>query len=338
MKHFYYICICIIAVALSSCHNGRIYFPKDIQPADIQLVRFDSALLSLGTDSASIRAGIAKLKADYPVFMPVFAEEIIGIPMEETDYLAEALPAFLEDTVYGFKATNQKVQETFQDVRDLQQALNQAFGRLHYLYPEFTLPRVYFFVSGFNGSLIFVDEDIAIGADMYLGSDYPYYNRVVHEYQKLTMRKECIPADVVSAYLFMNLPFTSDKSRLLENMIYRGKVMYLLMQLLPEEKAWETFGYTKEKWDWAVRNESAIWRLMMDKQDLYKTETLVMTSYLNDGPFTSEISQDCPARIGTWIGLRIVEQYMNNNQDITLQELMKEGDAQRILQLSNYRP
>lgn len=173
---------------------------------------------------------------------------------------------------------------------------------------------------------------------MYLGSDYPYYNQVVYNYQKQTMRKECIPVDVISAFLFRTLPYTSTKSRLLDQMIYRGKIMYLTAQIFDDQPEYEVMGWTKEQWNWCVHNERAIWHLVMDKRDLFKTESLVLTSYLNDGPFTSEVSQDSPGRLGIWLGWRIVESYMAHNESVTLQDLMAEGDAQKILEQSYYKP
>jgi hypothetical protein len=97
-------------------------------------------------------------------------------------------------------------------------------------------------------------------------------------------------------------------------------------------------GWTKEQWNWCVKNEEAIWHLVMDKRDLFKTESLILTGYLNDGPFTSEVSQDAPGRLGIWLGWRIAESYMAHNENVTLQELMAEPDAQKILELSYYKP
>lgn len=330
--------ILLIGIILLAGCSGRRYFDGKVTPAAIEIERFDSALLSLPADSATLRETIGQLFTDYPVFMPVFAEDIIGIYADDTSALCSMLPLFLSDTIYGFAQTNQREQELFADISLLQNTLNMAFGRIALLYPEWYMPKVTLFVSGFNASLLWINDDIAVGADMYLGSDYAYYNHVVYDYQKQTMRPECIAGDVISAYLFKQIPFTSENNRLLDNMLYRGKIMFLLQQLLPDEKPWEVMGYTHEKWQWCERNEAAIWRLMMDKQDLYKTDHLVITSYLNDGPFTSEISQDSPARLGTWIGWRIAEQYMQRNETVSLQELMAESDAQKILEQSGYRP
>ncbi|MBQ8101004.1 MAG: hypothetical protein IJ169_06940 [Paludibacteraceae bacterium] len=334
MKRFLLI---LSVVLLAGCHSGRRYFPADITPQMPSIVRFDSALISLSYEADC--SGISHLFVQYPDFMSVFSDDIIGIPIADTALLCEAVQAFLGDTTYGFRQTNDCVMRTFADIDPIRNELAQAFGRMKYLYADFPVPEITFVVTGFNASLFFWDDNrVAVGTDMYLGSDYPLYNGVVHRYQMQTMRPECIPADVISACLFRYLPYTSTQSRLLENMLYRGKIMFLLSLLLPDEPAWEVMGYTQEQWQWAERNEAAVWRMMVDKHDLFKTDSPVLTSYLNDGPFTSEISQEAPARLGTWIGWRIAESYMNHNPEVTLCQLMAEPDAQLILEQSFYHP
>lgn len=320
----------------AACRQTRSFFPNNTPQAEVEIIRFDSALLH--ADTLDMPGSIRRLYQEYPVFMPVFCEDILGIYAEDTAYLAEALPKFLNDTLYGFQRTNAEVLRQYADISDIRRPLDKAFGRLAYLYPDLQTPPVYFFVSGFNASILFVDDAIAVGVDMYLGSDYEYYNRVVYNYQKQTMRKECIAPDIVSAWLFRHIPFNSQKNRLLENMLYRGKIIYLLSLLFPDEPAYEIMGYTKEQWEWCERNEAAVWQMMIDKKDLFRSESVVLTAYLNDGPFTSEISQEAPSRLGTWIGWRICSSYMQHNRDITLQQLMQEGDAQLLLERSWYKP
>ena len=341
--------IWIIVAVFVSCQPHRTYFPKNVKPAEVNIVRFDKDLLAADTPADSVLNNVRCLYNSYPAFMPFFCENIMGIPAADTLAVCEALPDFLNDTLYGFKETNERVKVLYADIDDLMQELETAFGRLKWLYPQAEVPELTFLVSGFNASLFFwepIEETsgmeqklrIGVGLDMYLGSDYALYDKVVWNYQKQTMRKESIAGDVVSACLFRMLPYTSDKSRLLENMLYRGKIMYLLSLLLPEEEEYAIMGYTQEQWQWLKRNERAIWQLMIDRRDLFKTEGTVLTSYLDDGPFTAEISQDAPPRIGTWIGWRIAESYMQHNEGVSLQQLMAEADAQKILEYSYYRP
>ncbi len=327
----------LAAVVMCGCGNKYQYIPKDIEPVSVEIVRFDSAQLAVNPDS--VVDGIRRLYTDYEEFMPMFVEGILRIPAEDTAYLCEMYSQFLTDTMMGFSQTNALAQEQFSNVDSLQEALNMGFARLHYLYPEWEIPtKVYLYVSGFNSSVMYYDNVMGVGVDMYLGSDYPYYNQVVYNYQKQTMRKECIAGDLLSMYIAYNTPYNSKYNRLLEQMLFRGKQMFLLSELLPAEPGWEIIGYSKEQWDWCEHYERAIWNRIMEKRDLFKTESTVRASYMNEGPFTAEVSQESPGRLGIWVGWRIIDSYMRNNKDITIQELMNEADAQKILEQSFYKP
>ena len=53
---------------LCGCDNKYHYIPKDIEPISVNIVRFDSALLTVRTDSTL--QDVAQLYADYEAFMP----------------------------------------------------------------------------------------------------------------------------------------------------------------------------------------------------------------------------------------------------------------------------
>ena len=331
------LCIAMLVGLLCGCGKKYQYIPKDIETVEVEIVRFDSAQLAVRIDS--VKQDIEKLYADYEEFMPMYVEGILRIPTEDTAYLCEMYAQFLTDTVMGFAQTNALAKEKFANVDSLQEALNTGFSRLHYLFPDWEIPaKVYLFVSGFNSSVMYYENVMGVGVDMYLGSDYPYYNQVVYNYQKQTMRKECISGDLLSMYLAYNIAYNSKYNRLLEHMIFRGKQMFLLSQLLPDEPAWEIIGYSKEQWDWCKKYEQAIWNRIMEKRDLFKTESMVRVSYMNDGPFTAEISQESPGRLGIWVGWQIVDSYMRNNENVSIKQLIDEGDAQKILEQSFYKP
>ena len=326
----------IFAVVLCACHGGREYFPKDVKAVEVEIVRFDSAQLAVRSDS--VKQCVEQLYADYEEFMPIFVEGILRLPTEDTAYLCKMYSNFLTDTIMGFAQTNALAQEKFANIDSLHKSINTAFSRLHYLYPEWEIPKVYLFVSGFNSSVMYYDNIMGVGVDMYLGSDYPYYNQVVYNYQKQTMRKECVVGDLMSMYIAYHVVYNSKYNRLLEQMIFRGKQMFLLSQLLPDEPAWEVIGYSEEQWNWCKQYERAIWNRIMEKRDLFKTESTVLSSYMNEGPFTAEISQESPGRLGLWVGWQIVDSYMRNNEGVSIQELLSEGDAQKILEESFYKP
>ena len=326
----------LATVVLCGCGNKYQYIPKDIEPVAVEIVRFDSALLAVRTDSSM--QDVAQLYADYEEFIPLYVEGVLRLPMEDTAYFSEQLANFLVDTTMGFAQTNALAKERFANVDSIQNALNIAFSRLHYLYPDWVIPTVYLFVSGFNSSVVYYDNMLGVGVDMYLGSDYPYYNQVVYDYQKSTMEKEYVVRDVMSMYLAYNIAYNSKYNRLLEQMIFRGKQLFLLSQLLPDAPAWQVIGYTPEQWAWCEHYERAIWNRIMEKRDLFKTESSVLSSYMNEGPFTAEVTQDSPGRLGLWVGWRIVDSYMRHNEEVSIHDLINEGDAQKILEQSFYKP
>lgn len=328
--------ILIFSLLLCGCGNRYQYIPKDIEPVTVDIVRFDSALLAVRADSTM--QDVRRLYAEYEAFIPLYVEGVLRLPMSDTAYFSEQLAIFLVDTTMGLAQTNALAKERFANIDSIQNALNIAFSRLHYLYPDWVIPTVYLFVSGFNSTVIYYEDMLGVGVDMYLGSDYPYYNQVVYDYQRPTMQKEYVVRDLMSMYLAYNIAYNSEYNRLLEQMIFRGKQLFLLSQLLPDTPAWQVIGYTPEQWTWCEQNERAIWNRIMEKRDLFKTESRILNSYMNEGPFTAEVTQDSPGRLGLWVGWQIVKSYMHHNQDITIHDLINEGDAQKILEQSFYKP
>jgi uncharacterized protein YjaZ len=79
---------------------------------------------------------------------------------------------------------------------------------------------------------------------------------------------------------------------------------------------------------------------MVKEKYLYETESKKYEKLLNEGPKTilSGVPPDAPAMLGRYTGWMIVRQYMNENPDITLQDLMLNSDAKSIIQISGYKP
>ena len=72
----YFIIACLMA--LTACQHGRTYFPKDLETQDVEIVRFDRALLNV--NESTVGQDIRVLYDEYSVFMPLWVEDILGIP------------------------------------------------------------------------------------------------------------------------------------------------------------------------------------------------------------------------------------------------------------------
>lgn len=328
------VCCLLVAGFVSCGKNKRFEIEPDSEKVEFKIIRFDQDLIKL--DTVNLNQGVKALYSKYPEFMGVYISEILGQNPADTVEIAKMLRGFLSDTV--FQSVNSKAFETFKDVAVVEQDIKDSYAYIHHYFPEIKLPELYFFVSGFNRPIMLTDKFIGIGVDLYLGSDYPRYLDFTYKYLTYTMRPEGIAPDVISALLFKSFPYNSKEERLLDNMIYRGKVMYLLSVVMPNQKPHDLMGYTNNQWEWSRKYEKEIWNTILDQNDLFSTDVSKIRKYLNDAPFTTPVSQDSPGRLGTWIGWQIVQSYMDNNKDVSLELLMKESNYQKILDKSGYRP
>ena len=81
-----------------------------------------------------------------------------------------------------------------------------------------------------------------------------------------------------------------------------------------------------------------MWGFLIKNKLMYSTETEVISKFTAEGPFTTGFVKESPGRTGVWIGWQIVRKYMDDNPNISLQQLMNEKDPQMILAKSKYKP
>ena len=326
---------CCLIILFGSCsHSNRFKIDTSKNRVEVKIHRFDKDLLSL--DTTNMKAGLDTLYSKYHDFLPVFTANILDTAATDTAAVQNLFHQFLTNTT--FKSVNKKTLETFQDVSDIEKQVSDAYTYIHYYFPDVKLPDIYFFVSGFNRSIMMNNTFIGIGTDFYLGSNYPAYKDFTYQYMTVNMRRECLATDLVSATLFRIFVMNSSEYRLMDNMLFRGKVMYLLSVFMPNETPENIMGYTPEQWKWAKANEKQVWGYVIDQKHLFSTDVLLIRKYMNDAPFTAPISQESPGRLGTWLGWQIVQSYMNKNPKVTLEDLMKENNYQKMLEDSGYKP
>jgi len=325
----------IFSLSIISCRPANRFAIDLSNPVEVNIQRFDKDFILL--DTLDIVAGVKQLYEKYPDFFPVFIHDILGLNPHDTLFVAEQIGVFLTDSL--FRNVNKEALKQFEDVRDIEHKLSIAFTYLQYYFPEIKLPRIYFFVSGFNSNILLSENLIGMGTDMYLGTDFEAYLKSdIYRYKLEAMNRQNLAPDLISALLFYNFRMRSEQDRLIDHMLYRGKIMFLLSVIMPNVSDEFLIGYSAEQIQWSRRFERQIWTSIIDQKALFSTDRFLIRQFLNDAPFTSPISPDSPGRLGTWIGWQIVRSYMNRNQQITLEELMRTTDFQRILEESGYRP
>lgn len=322
-------------LGLFACGNkNRFQIDTDKNRVEMTIKRFDKDLIQL--DTLNLASSVELLQKKYPQFLSLFIENMTNSEINDRDTIGKILTDFVNYPLV--QDVNQHVLDKFSDISGVENELSDAFTYIHHYFPNLTLPEIYFYVSGLNVPMLMnADRSIlGVGTDFYLGADFEPYKELVYDYMLQNMESDRLPIDIVSAVIFSNFQFDSQENRLLDNMIFKGKVLYLISVFMPNRTANEIVGYTLEQAKWAETHEKEIWRAIIAQKDLFSSDQHLIRKYMQEAPFTAPISQDSPGCLGEWIGFRIVEKYMSKNKDVTLLQLMKTNNYQEILQNSEY--
>jgi len=114
--------------------------------------------------------------------------------------------------------------------------------------------------------------------------------------------------------------------------------LYAVNELLPETPDTIKYGYSQEQLKWCEDNEEKLWQFLLEQKLLFNKNPSEYIKFINDGVSTSGFPKEAPSRLGTFIGLKIVQAYMNKNSDVTLQQLMDMKDGGKLLIESGYKP
>ncbi|MCL1867458.1 MAG: hypothetical protein FWF72_00695 [Paludibacter sp.] len=338
-KIFFFISIIFIFSVLSfSCGHKKRF---EIDSAELKktenqfhIIRFDSAIINLDTNNA---VGCLKnLATQYPeIYAHYF--DMLEIDAHDTTFSAEMILNLLTDTTYS--KVNAAVARTFANVAPIERKMASVYTYFKTFFPDIKMPELFFFVSGCNISILTFPGYIGIGTDWYLGADFfDFYNKLSYEYLVQNMQPESIPIDFTLALLKGSIPFRSESNRLIDNILYQGKLLYFISVMLPDETPENIAGYTSKQLGWCEKYKREIWAAIIDQKHLFSSDYKLIRDYTGDAPFTMPISQDSPGRVGNWIGWQIVKSYMENNADVSLQMLALDNDFQKILEKSKFKP
>lgn len=234
----------------------------------------------------------------------------------------------------------QETHQVFGDGSFLRDQFTQAYANLQYYYPDYAPPRIQTLISGLETDLFVTDSTIYVGLDYYLGDGARYRPNNMYAYMLRRYTRDFI---VPSVMLLTGVDSRFNKTRgddktALAEMIAYGKAYYFAKRMMPCVSDTLLMGYSKSEWEGSVAYEHLIWSRLVQDQVLYSTSHLVKQRFIAERPKTIEVGEECPGRIGQWVGWRIVEKFMEEHPEITLPQLMDISDAQRIFRDSGYKP
>lgn len=311
---------------------------SDIPPVDISIRRFEKDLF--GMDSLNFERQNDSLRDAYPTFYGIFVENVMNFGRVNTPDQAYKREVLRFVQTPDIRSLYDTVMLRFPNLAVQQKQLNSCFRYLKYYFPKRPTPQVISHISAF-GPAVFTVEDkyIGLNLDMYLNPNYPFYNTADFPYYlQRRFQPEYIPANVMKAYIQGLYEAPVDEKRLIDQMLYEGKLLYFLDMTMPDTPDSLKLGYTQTQLDWCAKNEAEIWSFFLTNDLLYNSQQREYSKYLNEAPTSSGMPSESPGRTAIWVGWQIVRKYMENNPKTTFEQLMSVKDGQELLQMSKYKP
>ncbi len=336
---FKFIIIALMLNFLTSCKHDKLDIDTSSVTMDpVVFKRLDKEVFAL--NSQNINQQTTELQKKYNTFYNRYISSIVNNGGVADSLYSESLLKFISDK--DMSKAYSDLTKTFSDndIELLGDDMTEAVKRFKVFFPKRKTPKQYVtFMSGFNYNIVYVDSTLGIGLEMYLGGNNAFYSALqMPKFKTRTMNKEHLLTDAVRGWMITEFDNANPVNNLLNHMIFYGKTFYVCDALLPNVQDSLKIGYTTAQLKYCKEYEKNLWGFFAKDNKLYENDLKVIAEFTNDGPFTGSISKECPPRIAMWVGWQIVKSYMEHNENVTLEDLMNETDAQKILSKSKYKP
>jgi len=324
-----------VGIFLTSCSTSPLKVDVSKVTLSLNIHRLDQTIAHLKSDS--VEKKLPEIIKEYGTFAELYSNQIIKVgSMYNADYVRN-LNVFLNYEV--FDDINQLIVKEFGSSKlSFEPELTEAFKHYKYFFPKNNIPNLYTFNGGFNQSIVIDSSLIGIGLDKYLGTNCSLYKHLeLEQYKKDVMYPSKITSDVMIALAESEFPFNFSNEDLLSTMINEGRKIYFTKAMVPEQNDTVIWGFSSKQMKFCKESEKSMWDYLVDNKQLFSSDYMNIKRFTGEGPFTSAFSKDSPARAAVWIGYQIVASYMSHNS-VTLPQLMKEKDYQKIMNKSKYNP
>jgi hypothetical protein len=337
----------VLTIFIGACGNNSGPDVSDIN-INLQTQRFEQDFFAL--DTTAFEQSLTKLNEKYPLFFPDFVEKVLGLPplragMPET---SEMLKKFLSD----YRPVKDSADKVFNDFEKYNRETIEGLKHVKHYFPAYKTPEklitfigpmdAYFEAStgGYGDAL--TTNALIVGLQLHLGSRFSMYTSEMGQslYPAYISRKfapEYIPVNCIKNVIDDMYPENTTGKSLVEKMVEKGKRLYVLNKLMPETPDTLKIGYTDKQLKGCYENEGLIWNFILTNSLAYNTDPSVIKGYIGEAPNTPELGEGSPGYIALFLGQRIVEKFMEKNDGMQLDSLMR-MDPRTIFEQSKYRP
>lgn len=333
----------LVAATIYGCNNHDNNPDVSGINVTLQTQRLDKDLYNIDTND--VASGLQKLNTAYPDFLNFYLDTLMGFGVkgkytEDNEAIIYGVRKYLTDK--DCRGVMDTVQKHYPDTKDAERELEKGFRYFKYYYPNYKEPRIVYITSCLNnwGAFTYGSGIVGIGLDMFLAPGYKFYQSVgIPDYMEKQLTRENIPVAVFRAIYQDAHPFEPQNSTLLDMMLQRGKERYFLGKVLPFVPEHIRLGFTEAQLKWCKDNEAMVYNFFVKEDMLYATDWQKILRYVNEGPTSAGMPAESPGNIGSWLGMRMVESYVQKKPKVTLPELLStKQESQAFLQQSGYKP
>ncbi|MFY7898610.1 MAG: hypothetical protein ACOVNY_00410, partial [Chitinophagaceae bacterium] len=307
----------------------------------ISTIRFEKDFFAI--DTQKIDAGLQQIFEKYPSFSKDFLFNILG-SFQNPESVASSAKSFINSYTSIYTACNKQ----FSNSSETESAIKNGLQFVKYYFPNYKQPqKIVTFIGPLNSyaNIITADNSLAIGLQLYLGKDFSLYQSealqtLYPSYISRRFEPSYIPVNCMKNVIddlmlqFKNQPTNGE---LIEQMVESGKKLYLLDAFLPKLADSLKTGYTQEQLTACLASEKNIWTFFVQNNLLFESDANRINTYVNDAPNTPEFGNNSPGNIGQFVGWKIVQKWMQQDDKRTLQQLIQTS-PKSIFEQAKYKP
>jgi hypothetical protein len=330
----------LISTVLFSCKSHDNIPDVSTIKVDLTTERFDKDLFAI--DSANFPAGYQQLQTKYPDFSGFFSTQILGL---DPKWPADTTTQYVGQFARTYKPVYDSAELIFNDFSKYESDIKQSVQFLKYYFPAYVTPtKIITYIGPLDGygDVFFSNDAFVIGLQLHLGKDYSQYkttfvNDTYPGYISQRFEPSYIAVNCMINVMNDMYPEKEDDRPMIDQMVEKGKRLYVLSKLLPYTEEYKLIGYTDEQLKACYDHEAAVWNMFIQNGTLQITDKDIIKTYIGESPKTEELGEDAPGNIGAFAGWQIVKKYMSNNASKTMPQLMS-TDAETIFQETKYKP
>ncbi len=311
--------------------------------ANYEVYNIFAAMDSLNAQHAPTT--IDALMDAHPEYMQLVLKKLYQLQTKDSsDLTAQLIDWRKSDRVNYFFHLIDSVQLDFSDT----QAIDRLYKHMVYYFGNTQMPNLYYGMHDLAVDLfLFTDEEgkegIGIGEDMFLGPYFNYsllerFDPIFSDYNSRFFDQDHLPKKIGQLLMEDRIPKKKTDIVFLDQLVFEGKVMYMLELLMPQTPDTIVWSYTQAQLDWVKANERNIYSFLIEDNKLYARNSTLLAKYLKPAPSSYGMPPEAPGRAAVYIGYQIVRAYMSKVGMDGLDEMLKELDGQTILQKSRYKP